>query len=107
MVRADDAEVATVEGCDPGDPEALCDDDQAGIRAAEAQIGVPLDQLGDPSGVGGGDHLDLEVACRHGSEEAGLRCGTELTPDQIGGLCDDECGRYEGLAPSIAWTDRS
>ena len=63
MVRTDNAEVTTVERRDPGDPEALCDDDQAGIRAAEAKIGVRLDQLGDPSSVGGGDHLDLEVAC--------------------------------------------
>jgi len=99
VVRADNAEVATVEGCDPGGPEALCHDDHTGIRAAETQIGVPLDQFGDPSSVGGGDHLDLEVACSDGSEEAGLRCGTELTPDQIGGLCDDECGRYERARP--------
>ncbi len=50
----------------------------AGIRAAEAQIGVSLDQLGDPSSVGGGDRLDLELACSDGSEEAGFCCGTEL-----------------------------
>ena len=70
VARTHNAEVATVESGDPGNPEALSDDDQAGIRAAETEIGVQLDQLGDAPSVGGGDHLDLEFACGHGTEEA-------------------------------------
>jgi hypothetical protein len=78
----DDAEVAAVEGCDPGELQALGDGDKAGVGAAEAEVGVGLDQLGDPARVGGRDRLDLELAVGHCLEEPRFRESAELSPDQ-------------------------
>ena len=53
MARTHNAEMATVESGDAGDPKALSDDDQAAIRATQTKIGIALDQLGDAPSVGG------------------------------------------------------
>lgn len=73
MTRAYNAEMTSVECGDLGDRESLGDHDQAGIRAAEAEIGVRLDQLGDPPSVSRRDDLDLELARCHGTEERRFR----------------------------------
>lgn len=47
VARTYNAEMAPVEGGDSGELKALCDDDQAGIRAAETEVGIGFDQVGD------------------------------------------------------------
>jgi hypothetical protein len=77
-----DAEGPAVEGCDRGEHQAFCTD-QAGLGAAEAEVGVGLDQIGDPARVGGRDRLDLALAVGHGPEEPRFRGGAELATDQV------------------------
>ncbi len=61
MVWTYRAEVTPVECGDLGHLEAFSDCDQTGICASETQISVRLDQIGDPSSVGGRGDLDLQV----------------------------------------------
>src|SRR6266496_5425248 len=56
---SDDAEVPAVKCRDRGDAEAFRDNDQAGVGAAEAEVGVSLDQFRDSPCVCGRDRLDL------------------------------------------------
>lgn len=87
--------MSPVERGDPGGFEALGYRYQAGVGATESQIGVCLDQFGDPSSVGGRERFDLELTCGYGAEETRFRGCTDLSTDQVGGLGDDEGRRYE------------
>ena len=53
VVREHDAEVAAVERRDRRDLEAFREDDQARVGAAEPEVGIGLDQVGDPLSVAG------------------------------------------------------
>lgn len=53
MGGPDDAEVAVVEGGDLGGAEAFGDGDEAGVGAAEGEVGVAVDELGDSGPVVG------------------------------------------------------
>ena len=70
--------------------------------STETKIGVPFDELADALSVGGGDQLDLKLACGEGTEEAGLRYRAELPSDQVRGFRDDEGGSNERYASPIA-----
>jgi hypothetical protein len=57
------------------------------------EIGIGLDQVGDPSRIRGRDRFHLDLAGRHRTEEAGFRGGSELPADEVCGLGDDKGGR--------------
>jgi hypothetical protein len=73
--RAHDVEVPVVGRCDGGDLAAFGDDDQARVGAAEGKVGVGLDQLGDPLGVGGCERLDLDPARRYRARKNAASAG--------------------------------
>ena len=102
-----DAEVSAVERRERAELHAFGDDDEAGVGAAEAEVGVGLDQLGDPPCICGCDGLDLEFAVGDGAEELGFRGRAELSADQVGGFGDHERGGYERarvlIASAQAW----
>jgi hypothetical protein len=52
VLRADEAEMASVKGGDAGCAESLGDGDEAAIDAAEVLIGVLNGERGDPSPIG-------------------------------------------------------
>ena len=94
VARTYDTEVAPVEGGDPVDREPLSDDDQTRVRTAETKVGICLDQIGDPPSIGGCEHLDLDLARGHGTEER-FRRGADLPADEVGSFGDHERGGYE------------
>jgi hypothetical protein len=52
VLRADEAEMASVKGADAGCAESLSDGDEAAVDAAEVLIGVLNGERGDSSPVG-------------------------------------------------------
>ena len=52
VLRADEAEMASVKGADAGCAESLSDGDEAAIDAAEVLIGVLNGERGDSSPIG-------------------------------------------------------
>ena len=99
VVGAYDGEVTPVECGDPGDLQALGKSDQARVGPTEPEVGVCLDEFGDPERFSGCDALDLQLACGDSTEERGLRGCADLSAYQVGGLGDDERGCYEGALP--------
>jgi len=95
MSRADDAEVATVEGRDFGGVEPLCRGDHRRVHGAEWQVAVLGDELGDADRVAGVQRLDREGADGEITEEANLRLPAEPGADQVDDLGDDERGEDE------------
>lgn len=95
VARTNNAEMAPVEGGDFGECKALGDDDQAGIRAAETEVGIRLNQVGDPSSVSGRDRLDLQLARGESTEERCFRGCAELPTDEVGAFGDHKRGRYK------------
>ncbi len=87
--------MAPVEGGDSGELKALCDDDQAGIRAAETEIGIGFDQVGHPPSISGRDRLNLELTRGEGTEERCFRGCAELPTDEVGSFGDHKRGGYE------------
>ncbi len=90
--------MAPVEGGDSGELKALCDDDQAGIRAAETEVGIRLDQVGDPLSVSGRDRLDLQLTRGEGTEERCFRGCAELPTDEVGSSAITSAVVTSGLA---------
>ena len=70
MSRADDGEVAVVEGREVGGAEPLAGGNDLGIDDPELEIGVLAEQLVDSRPVVGLDRLDQQLAC---SQRAGKR----------------------------------
>jgi hypothetical protein len=64
-------------------------------QSSQPEVGIGLDQVGDPSRVGGRDRLHLDLDGRYRTEEAGFGGGSELPADEVGGLGDDESGRNQ------------
>ncbi len=87
--------MAPVEGGDSGELKPLGDDDQAGIRAAETEIGIRFDQVGHPPSISGRDRLNLQLTRGDGTEERCFRGCAELPTDEVGSFGDHERGCYE------------
>src|SRR3954449_10511837 len=96
VLGADCPEVPVVQGDDDLGPETLGQSNHRGVRAAKRKIGVLLDELADPRPVLGEGGLHVEKL--EPPEKAGLRRGTALAMDQIGGLGDTEGGNHEAKA---------
>ncbi len=64
MGGAHDGEVAAVQGGDPGDVEAFGDGDDAGVGAAQVEVGVGFDEFGDTGPVGPAEWFDGQVRRR-------------------------------------------
>jgi hypothetical protein len=95
MPRADDAEVAAVEGRDFGGVEPLRRSDHRGVDGAERQIAVFGDELGNADRVARVQRLDREAAAGEVAEEADLGLPAQARLDQVGDLGDDERGDDE------------
>lgn len=90
-----DCEVAVVEGGDAGDAEAFGDGDQAGVGAAEAEVGVGLDEFTDAGPVVWAERFDGEVAVDDRRVERGFGVWAEFSVEEVGGFGDDEGGGDE------------
>lgn len=91
MVGAHDPEVAAVERRDLLDTTAFRCSDHRGVHAAERQVVIAADELGDPDQVGRIDGLKREAAGGQVSEEPNLRLPPQSGSEQIDDLGDDEC----------------
>lgn len=91
MPRADDAEVASIEGRDLGAAKAFGGGYDGGVDGAEREVAVAGDEFGDPQRVGGVEGLDDEVGGEI-AEEARLGLPAEACAEQITNLGDDEGG---------------
>jgi len=96
MSRADDTEVAAVEGCHFSGLKPLRCRDHRGVYGAERQVAVLGDELRDADGVAGMQRLDREAAAGEVAEEANLGLPAQPGCDQVGDLGDDERGEDEG-----------
>lgn len=95
MPRADDAEVAAVQGRHFSGVEPFGCRDHRGIDGAERQVAVLGDELCNADGVAGMERLNHEVAAGQIAEETDLGLPAETRLDQIGDLGDDERGNDE------------
>src|SRR5690349_20700657 len=95
VLKADDAEVASIQRADVGYAKSLGKGDQAAVDATEVLIAVLDGERGDSSPVGRRERLDADLAGSHGLVERGLGRGPELPVDQPSGLGDHEFGRDE------------
>jgi hypothetical protein len=68
--RADDAEVAAVEGCHFSGVEELGRSNHRGIDGAERQVAILGDELRDADGIAGVQRLDREASPGEVAEEA-------------------------------------
>lgn len=84
MGRVDGREVAVVEGEDERRVEALGEGDHRGVDAAEREVGVALDQLGDAGVVLGNERLDVLAAKR--PPEGSISRGPEAFGNQLSSL---------------------
>ena len=80
VAGAHHGEMTAVQGGDLGDPKSFGDSKDAGVDAAQVEIGVGLDQLGHPGPVGGDEILDDELARDQGAVE-----GWPRRPSRAGG----------------------
>lgn len=81
MPRADDAEVAAVEGCYFSGVEPFGRSNHRGIDGPEGQVAVLSDKLSDADRVAGMERLDREVAPGKIAEEANLGFPAETRLD--------------------------
>ena len=88
VLRADEAEMASVKGSDADCAESLSDGDEAAIDAAEVLIGVLNGERGDSSPVGCRQRFDADLAGGCGLVERGFGRRSELPVDQPSGLGD-------------------
>ena len=95
VLRADEAEMASVKGADAGCAESLSDRDEAAVDAAEMLIGVLNSERCDSSPIGCRERLDANLAGRRGLVQRGFGRRSELPVDQPSGLGDHEPGRDE------------
>jgi hypothetical protein len=95
MPRANDAEVAAVEGRDLGGIEPLRCGDHRGVDGAEWQVAVFGDELSDTDGITGMQPLDREASAGEVAEEANLGLPAQPGCDQVDDLGDDERGEDE------------
>jgi hypothetical protein len=72
VLRADEAEMASVKGADARCAESLSDCDEAAVDAAEVLIGVLNGERGDSSPVGCRERLDADLAGGRGLVERGF-----------------------------------
>lgn len=72
MGWADDAEVPPVQGGDVDRAEPLRDRDDDGVGGTERQGRVPLDEVGGPGGVSGGDLHQFVQPVGDVAQEAGF-----------------------------------
>jgi hypothetical protein len=75
VAGSDDREVGAVEGQNLPDAEALGHGDDAGVRGAEGQVGVALDELRAAFQVLGGEGDEAEGADGNGAQDGGLGRG--------------------------------
>lgn len=87
---ADDSEVAMVESCDLFDLSAFCGGNNGCINAAERQVVVAGDELGDPDQIGCVDRLEREAAGGQVAEEPDLGLPAEPCGEQIHDFGDDK-----------------
>lgn len=88
-------EVPTVERREALGAEPLHQDDEAGAGTAQGQIAILLDEFRDSLPIGRVQDFYGDFTGLNGMEERGLGCRAELAFDQVGGLGNDQCRRYE------------
>jgi hypothetical protein len=88
VARFDGAEVAPIKGDHGVGAEAFGECDDGGVSSAEWEVGVLLDELGDPVEVFAGGTFDVERP--DAGQEGGLGCGAEATADEVRRLSHDE-----------------
>ena len=95
MTGADHREIAPVKRGDLDHIKALRNGYEACVNAAEVEVGIGVDQLGDAPPVGRPEGLGYKVAGRDGLVEASFGRRSELTINQPSGLGDHQGGRDE------------
>lgn len=91
-------EVAVIHGRDLGHLEALGQRDDAGVGAAEREVGVGLDELRGSLQVGGLDVKRGQEATGERPQKRGLRPGTDLSGEQVADLGDNRT-RHQARRP--------
>ena len=99
VLGANNREVSAVECRDLMHAEAFGDGHQAGVNAAKSQVGVSLNELGNPPPIRRRQSLDGQVPVGDRAVEPSLGGRSELTLDQPAGLGDDQrgCGQRAGV----------
>jgi len=69
------AEVATIKGCDSGNPKSFRRRDDRCVYRAQGQGPILGHELGDPQPVGGMNRLNRQDATREVTKESNLRVG--------------------------------
>lgn len=92
MARADGAEVAAIERDHQVGPEAFRERDDGSISAAQREVGVLLDEIGDAGPVLRTGGLDVEIP--KAPQERGLNKRSKSTSEQVRHLGDNE-GRHD------------
>ena len=90
--RPDDAEVGAVQGGNAGCSKAFRDGDQAGVGAAEGQIGVAFDEFADALPVLSGERLDGQGAVDDRVVERRLGVSAEFSCQQVDRFSNDHRG---------------
>lgn len=98
MPRADDAEVAVVEGRDFGDPQPFGDRDHGGVGGAEREVGVGVDQVGHALVVSEFEVDDDDRLLGDRAKERALDPRTAGAGEQVADFGHDRC-RDEDWAP--------
>lgn len=96
MDRADDAEVAPVEGGNGPRAEPLGSANHRGVDGAQRQIAVDRDELGDPQQVARFDWLENQLTGREVFEQADLSLVPSTPREQVRDLCQAQRGNEEG-----------
>lgn len=86
--RGNRSEVASVQRDKDGRPDALGERDYRGIGAAEREVRVPLDELGNPLEVLRSWPFDVKRS--EASEEPGLGISPQAHRDEVSRLGDDQ-----------------
>jgi hypothetical protein len=95
MIRAHDGEVASVDGRDLGDAEALGRGDDRGIHRAQGKVAIARHEFGDPQPVRDRHRLHGERAAGEVAEEADLRLRAQASGEKVDDLGDDQGGDDE------------
>jgi len=90
MGGPDDREVAMIERCDLGDPQAFGSHHDGGVDRSEAEVAVGPHQLCDAQPVTRLHRLDGEGPARQIPQEAHLRLGAESRRYEVDDLRDDQ-----------------
>lgn len=80
VLRTDGTEVPPISREDRGDRAPLSDRDNAGVRTAEREVGVLLDQLRHALEILGDEIGDHQITAGEGSEEGRFGRRTEIVP---------------------------